>query len=390
MSCSPVLPLTRRYAWLVMPLLFGAGSALTASPEAPAETRAGQATLPAATEHAVTTAVEAVAGKVAAEAATAGERLPTEWLKNRSLVLRVSKEFIRQHTPAVVDKHTPVDRWLFGAHITGTAITNGRPVMAKQPDDTKPMIVLHFQGTTTTKTVANKGSLKIWNKGRATFDVRREISFDGLDFQKGHRTIDCSYQSTLTGIGGPPGLRGWVTRTLARPLIERQRPTADSVARADLQKTILEAFGKQTDKLVADLNANLPWKETVALLTQAGPGRQRQFSAMPKWIEARSVHIDQQGGQLPEESNVLHAPIELWVQGEPRSSVTGQLLSLWNATHRSFDRFRETVLPTSAAKESGIQPEMVGDWWVIRIGSDVADRFLKKNSSAVQAEAASS
>jgi len=32
----------------------------------------------------------------------------------------------------------------------------------------------------------------------------------------------------------------------------------------------------------------------------------------------------------------------------------------------------------------------VGDWWVIRIGSDVADRFLKKNSSAVQAEAASS
>ncbi|NBP89416.1 MAG: hypothetical protein EBU59_13150, partial [Planctomycetia bacterium] len=35
---------------------------------------------------------------------------PTDLLKNRTLVLRVSKEFIRQHTPAVVDRQTPVDR----------------------------------------------------------------------------------------------------------------------------------------------------------------------------------------------------------------------------------------------------------------------------------------
>lgn len=317
-----------------------------------------------------------------AAAADSGESKPppTEWLKNRTLVLRVSKEFIRQHTPAVVDQQTPVDRWLFGAHVTGTAVTNGRPVMAKQADETKPMLVLHFEGTTRTTTVAAKGSVRVSNRGLAEFDVRREISFDGMNFQKGDRTIDCSYHSHVTGIATPPGLRGWVMQVLARQKIERQRPAAESQARADLQQTILDAFGKQTDKLVADLNANLPWKETVALLTQAGPGRSRRFTANAHWIEARSMHVEQQGRSLPKESSELRAPIELWVLGEPRAAVTDELIGLWTASHRAFDRFREAVLPATTPALAGIAPEMVGDWWVIRVGSDVAERFLKRGS----------
>ena len=307
---------------------------------------------------------------------------PTDLLKNRTLVLRVSKEFIRQHTPAVVDRRTPVDRCLFGARVTGTAVTNGKPVMAKQPDDSQPVLVLHFRGTTRTTTVATKKSVRVFNTGLAEFDVRREISFDGLNFEKGERTIDCSYRSTLTGIGTPPGLRGCITRAVARPQIERQRPTADAIAREDTKRTVLAEFGKQTDKLVADLNANLPWKETVALLTHPGPGRRRQFSNAARWIEARSMHIDQAGGDLPEESDRLRAPIELWVQGEPRASVTEQIIGLWDATHRAFDRFREAVVPTDETTARGVTPELIGDWWVIRVGSDVAERFIKQKIEA--------
>lgn len=90
------------------------------------------------------------------------------------------------------------------------------------------------------------------------------------------------------------------------------------------------------------------------------------------------MHIDQAGGDLPEESNQLRAPIELWVQGEPRASVTGQIISLWGATHRAFDRFREAVVPTDETTARGVTPELIGDWWVIRVGSDVAERFIKQ------------
>ena len=151
---------------------------------------------------------------------------------------------------------------------------------------------------------------------------------------------------------------------------------------------MLAEFGKQTDKLVADLNANLPWKETVALLTHPGPGRRRQFSNAARWIEARSMHIDVKGSDLPEESNQLRAPIELWVQGEPRASVTGEVLSLWGAAHQALDRFREAVAPTDESTATGVTPEIIGDWWVIRVGSDVAERFIKQKIEAATAEPA--
>ena len=329
-----------------------------------------------------------VANTAAADAQATEVALPTDLLKNRTLVLRVSKEFIRQHTPAVVDRQTPVNRCLFGARVSGTAVTNGKPVMAKQPDDSQPMLALHFKGTTRTRTVATKDSVRVFSHGLAEFDVRREISFDGLNFQKGERTIDISYHSTITGLSTPPGLRGKITKAIAWPRIERQRPAAERIAREDAKRMVLAEFGKQTDKLVADLNANLPWKETVALLTHPGPGRRRQFSNAARWIEARSMHIDVKDNELPEESNRLRAPIELWVQGEPRASVTGQILGLWGAAHRALDRFREAVVPTDEATAKGVTPEIIGDWWVIRVGSDVAEQFIKQQVEAAKAEPA--
>ena len=325
---------------------------------------------------------------LAAEVPTAEIVPPTDLLKNRTLVLRVSKEFIRQHTPAVVDRQTPVNRCLFGARVSGTAVTNGKPVLAKEPDDSQPVLAVHFKGNTQTSTVATKDSVRVFSHGLAEFDVRREISFDGLNFQKGERTIDISYHSTITGLSTPPGLRGKITKAMAWPRIERQRPAADRIAREDAKRMVLAEFGKQTDKLVADLNANLPWKETVALLTHPGPGRRRQFSNAARWIEARSMHIDVKDNELPEESNRLRAPIELWVQGEPRASVTGQVLGLWGAAHRTLDRFREAVVPTDEATAKGVTPEIIGDWWVIRVGSDVAEQFIKQQVEAAKAEPA--
>ena len=313
-------------------------------------------------------------------------------LEHRTLVLRVSKGFIRRHTPAIVDQQTPISRCLFGARVTGVATTNGHPVMKPHGDRQQSVLELHFQGTIDTRTVATKGPARVSNAGQFQFDVRREISFDGLDFRKGERTIDVSMASRTTGVSGPPGLCGPLVRSVASRRAASHQPAADAIARREMTEAVLAAFSERTDKLVADLNANLPWKETVSLLTRRVPGRRQQFSNKPKWIEARSLHVDFGDGEMPEAAASLRAPIELWVKGEPRASITERLLGLWEAPREAFARLR----PAAPAAESGddtsaedaargITPEMIGDWWVIRIGNDVADTILRPQTSPAAA-----
>jgi hypothetical protein len=55
-------------------------------------------------------------------------------MKDVTLVLRVSKEFLRQHAPLPIEQSSPVNRCLFGARVTGTATTTGHPVVSMSED----------------------------------------------------------------------------------------------------------------------------------------------------------------------------------------------------------------------------------------------------------------
>ena len=67
-----------------------------------------------------------------------------------------------------------------------------------------------------------------------------------------------------------------------------------------------------------------------------------------------------------------------------RGGIYGGFLCLWIGhcdRHRAFDSLREAMLPTDKSEITGIATEMVGDWWVIRVGSDVAEQFLERGSN---------
>lgn len=336
-------------------------------------------------EETVQTAIKSVIGREAAAAvqekvqdAVSGtlQKASVEVMKDVTLVLRVSKEFIRQHTPPPVEKVSSVDRCLFGARVAGTATTTGQPTVSLSADHTKPGFTLHFAGTTVTHTVATKGPVKGFNTGRAVFDVHREICFNGTQFSDGPEMIECSYDSTLTGLSVPPGLRGRIVRNRALPEIARHRPAADAIALADTRTEVLKSFGERTDKLVADLNANVPWKQTLALLAPQDSDWVGSFSATKEWIEARSSHLHGPVSDLPEEAARLQAPIELWVLGKPDGAMSGKLLALWSVRNGALDRFRTVTSSPAAAVAAGIEPAVVGEWWVIRVGADLAERFV--------------
>jgi hypothetical protein len=119
------------------------------------------------------------------------QKASAEAMKKVTLVLRVSKEFVRQHAPPPVEDVSSVDRCLFGARVTGTATTTGQPTVSMSDDHTQPAITLQFAGTTVTHTVATKRPVKAFNTGRAVFDVHREIRFSGMEFSDGPETIEC-------------------------------------------------------------------------------------------------------------------------------------------------------------------------------------------------------
>jgi hypothetical protein len=45
--------------------------------------------------------------------------------------------------------------------------------------------------------------------------------------------------------------------------------------------------------------------------------------------------------------------------------------------HFGLDTFRDAA-PKGAAKLEDIKPAMVGDWWVLRVGSDLVEGLLKQ------------
>jgi hypothetical protein len=293
------------------------------------------------------------------------------------VVLRISKEFIRQHSPPAVEQGSPINRYLFGAHVTGTAVMRGQPVLTMDADHGKPVFTLHFNGTTTTRTVAVKNPVKAYNTGLGGFDVHREIRFDGSQFSEGPASIEATYRSRLDRLATPPRLRGWIVRRFAGPQIEKTRPQADAIALADTKATILKEFEEHTDRLVDDLNGNVPWKQTIALLVPQDAGWVSHFDNTKDWIVTSPGPEGAAVPELPEEAAELKAPVELWVHGKPNEMSATKVIALWSTVHVGLNRFRD-LAPAQAAKATeNLKPTVEGDWWVLRVGTDILEQFIE-------------
>ena len=323
-----------------------------------------------AVKGAVKNALDGTLKDKATEAVTNALTTPAgDGSKETKMVLRISKDFIRRHAPPVVEHVAPINKCLFGSRVTGTASTRGRPAVTMDTDHSKPVFTLHFKGTTTTKTVASKHPVKAYNTGVAVFDVHRQIRFDGMQFSEGPESIEATYASTLDCLATPPGLRGRIVRKFALPQIEEMKPKADAIALADTKASVLEAFGKHSDELVSDLNKRLPWKQTVALIMP-------QDSQLD-WILASPGTKEAGIPELPEEEARVQAPIELWIHGKLGDGTAAKVVAIWTTVHFGLDKFRQAA-PPGTAKLEDIKPARVGEWWVLRVGSDLVEGLLQQ------------
>ena len=78
---------------------------------------------------------------------------------------------------------------------------------------------------------------------------------------------------------------------------------------------------------------------------------------------------------LPEEDRTVRAPIELWVHGTPGEVPAAKLVVIWSAVHFGLNQFRKPASQDAVTVED-IKPTMVGDWWVSRVGADLAEGLI--------------
>lgn len=341
------------------------GIATPSPTEAVVDQVAGEGTA-AIVQEAVT---NAVVGTI--QAASAGV------VQDKTLVLRISRDFLHDHVPKVADQVTPISRCLLGARVTGKAVTHGEPLVVEGDDPSAPSFTVHFRGLTTTHTVASKGPVRVQSTGNSPFDVRRDIHFDANGFSASDTVIDCGFSSSLDGLDVPPGLRGRLVRRLAMPQIERSRPTADAISRQHIQDEVQQAFANKTESLVSNLNRRLPWKATLAIVAPNGSERVRHMTGTSDYLEIRTSVADSVVPDLPAESSDLRAPLELWVLGEPSPVVAAELMALWGLSKMAL----ATPVPnapeaTTKREASGLEPELLGEWWVLRLGADLVEEFF--------------
>lgn len=357
----------------------------------------------------IDTAVDAIervadgekAADVAAEAAQAVEDTITEAVvetvkeatasvvQDKTLVLRISREFIRKRVPKVVDRTTPVDRCMLGAHVSGEAVTNGQPLVVEGDDPQHPGFTVEFSGTTVAHTRSSKGPVRVYSTGTAGYTASRRINFGPNGFAAEEPRIECTYDSALNGLGLPPGLRGRIVKRFAMPEIAKKQPLADALAEDDLTSKVLDEFTTKTDTLVADLNKRMPWKDTLAIVAPNGEKRVRRINTTPAYVEIRSSVVDAEIPDLPSESESLRAPIELWVLGEPGPVVSAELLALWGLSKMAIAPIKEKAeAAAERVKEnledsaSGFEPQLLGEWWVLRLGADLMERMLNAAADA--------
>ncbi len=310
-------------------------------------------------------------------------------VQDKTLVLRISREFIRQRVPKVVNRKAAVDRCMLGAHVIGEAVTNGQPLVVEGDDPLKPGFTVQFSGTTVTRTRSSKGPVRAYTTGTATYTVSRRINFGPTGFSAEEPGIECTYGSALDGLGLPPGLRGRIVKRFAIPEIARTQPRANVLAKSDLTSKVMAEFTTKTDTLVADLNQRTAWKDTLAIVAPNGEQRVRRLTTTPIYVEIRSSVVDAEIPDLPAESQSLRAPIELWVLGQPGPVMSAELLALWGLSKMAIKPIREKAeAAAERVKEnledsvSGFEPELFGEWWVLRLGADLMERVLGKANDA--------
>ncbi len=261
--------------------------------------------------------------------------------KQTSIVLRISKDFLGQHHLPPIEKTSPINRCLFGAHVTGTAHTLGQSSFTLEPSETDAIFTARFKGTTDSKQVATHRPVVVRGSGKTDFDAWRAIRFDGVRFVAEPITLDGRTSSTIESVETPPRLIGRIVRRSALKRIDQTKSQGDEITLKDVKAQVLSGFASETDRLVKQLNGLVPYEKMIAVFAPKANVWTAHLRTTEQYLIISPGPKDAAIATLPEEEQQMQAPLELWIRGESDSEWARQLIKSLSKADRTIDQFRE-------------------------------------------------
>lgn len=310
---------------------------------------------------------------------------PVDDSKETGVVFRISKELILRHQAPDFDMTSPINMCLFGANVGGMARTTGKTTVTMDANEKDAVFTLRFQGSTVTTSVASRQRVNVYGNGRTDFVAMRNIRFDGIRFKAEPAAIEASGNHTVDSIQAPRGLFNPLVRRVASNEVYRLKPTTDAIGLAEVKKQVLSGFEAESEKRMNQLNGIVPYESTLAQIAPKTQGWITHLGTSKNYLIISPGKADASIATLPADAKNMRAPMELWIRGRPEGEPARNMLEAFTKSQRALDRFR-AVITGKERKLEGVAFTAVGDWWVLKIGEDLADQWLEKIEQGIQAE----
>lgn len=292
------------------------------------------------------------------------------------IVLRISHEFVAKLVNQEVENAAPVDRILFGAHVTGTATTSGKVVLLPAENEREASFNVRFHGTIFTKTISQRKGVTVSSSGTTFFAATKRIQFDGHAFIAGPTEIQATRTSATDGISVPRGIASGIVRSAAQKQVRRLQPQGDEIAINEGKSAIVAEFDKQMDRAVRDLNDAVPFDDIVNTYLPNAKNLEMHFASSKNHLLAAVGQPDAKFPRLPTAVAGKRAPVEICIQYTKQTEIAQKLTDRWKAVSQVIQSLTLSAPDSNKEKVQGIAFTVHGEWLVFKIGETLALKLL--------------
>lgn len=330
-------------------------------------------------------------GAVAQEAPE-GQAAPAEEVAQELrgvVVLRISEELLERLIATDIQQETDVDRCVLGTHAVGSAYTEGYADVDPKPDRDDAAFRVEVSGTSTSRTRGRNGPAIIHSRTSTKWEVAKVIRFDEGRFVTTPGVIDI--ETTLTPLGvdaSVPGIRGLVTRRVARKRVAESRPTAERLAEEHTRERILEQVDDSIDDKIAQLNERIQSRVVLDTLLPLLDSEAVEMYTSSNCIHIAFMGVEAAAGICPLD-RLEPTESELWIHtstlGLPLIAAAEPVTDIFKWLNDQLPALDLKAIPLPGPDLSGLAElapmsfEVVDDWIVLR--SDLAEQEAEELDS---------
>ncbi|REK12550.1 MAG: hypothetical protein DWQ37_11545 [Planctomycetota bacterium] len=310
------------------------------------------------------------------------------------VILRISEEWLDRTLATDIDTRTRVDRCVLQTRAIGTAHTEGHADVDPKPDQDDATFRVVVTGTSNSRTVGRNGPAIITSRSATDWKVAKIVRFDAGKFMTEPGVIESHTRLIPVGVDASvPGLRGMLTRGIARRRVQQSRATAERITERDTRQRVLAEVDESIDGRIAKLNAKIASRPILERILPLLDTQAARLYTSRHCIHLAFLGVDAVAGVVCPLDELEPSETELWIHasllGLPVIDLpepADQAMAWFNNQLSGLDLpeldLPEVPMPDVPALE--ILPmdiQVVGQWIVLRSQDAEADTETAKTGA---------